>query len=80
MKDLYSHARACPFVPNGSNDHNYCDMKLNDVQATMANSRNSAELLHLWKEWHDKTGPILKSSFLRYVELANESARMNGKF
>lgn len=80
MKDLYSHVRACPYVPITSNVHNYCEMKLDEVQAKMASSRNNGELLHFWKEWHDKTGPILKSRFLRYLELANESARMNGKY
>lgn len=79
MKDLYSHVHICPYDPLPFNDNIFCDMELEDVQKTMANSKNSAELLHIWKEWHDKTGPVLKNRFMRYVDLANQAARMNGK-
>lgn len=79
MKDLYSHVHVCPYASVPFTDNIFCDVELEDVQVTMANSRNSVELLHIWKEWHDKTGPVLKNRFMRYVGLANEAARINGK-
>lgn len=76
MKDVYSNIRICPF-----NNHNsqYCDLLLDpDVKRIMAHSRNPQELLHIWSEWHDKTGPPMKNKFMRYVQLANQASRMNG--
>lgn len=79
MKDLYSHVRVCPYERTPYADNFYCELGLQDVQAIMANSKNNPELLHIWKEWHDKTGLILKNRFMRYVELANQASRINGK-
>ncbi|KAL1513127.1 hypothetical protein ABEB36_002587 [Hypothenemus hampei] len=79
MKDLYAHVRICPFVPNRrSEEPIYCDLDIGDAQKIMANSRNSYELLHLWEEWHDKTGQPMKNKFMRYVNLANQAAALNG--
>jgi peptidyl-dipeptidase A len=78
MKDIYSHVRICPF-----NNHEtlFCDLELDpDVLRIMSNSRNHMELAHTWKEWHDKVGPPMKNKFMRYVQIANQAARMNGKF
>lgn len=44
----------------------------------MAHSRSYEEQLHAWRSWRDATGPKLKDKYLRYVELANEAARLNG--
>ena len=44
----------------------------------MANSKDVNELASSWKEWHEKTGRPLRSKFIRYVELSNEAARLNG--
>lgn len=45
----------------------------------MAKSKDVNELTHMWKQWHDETGRPLRSKFIRYVELSNEAARLNGK-
>lgn len=79
MKDIYSHVRVCPYDPVPLSDNIFCDMQLDDVQVIMANSKNSPQLLHIWREWHDKVGPVLKNRFMRYVELANQAARINGE-
>lgn len=76
MKDIYSSVRICPF---SSASNTYCDLELEpDIKRLMANSRNPDELLHVWKEWHDRTGPPMKNKFMRYVQLANQASRMNG--
>lgn len=76
MKDIYSHIRICPY---NSQEHIYCDLELEpDIKRIMAHSRNHYELVHIWQEWHNKVGPPLKNRFMRYVELANQAARING--
>lgn len=78
MKDIYNNVRICPF---NNFETRYCDLILDpDVRRLMAHSRNIEELGHVWKEWHDKTGPPMKNKFMRYVQLANQASRMNGKF
>lgn len=44
----------------------------------MAKSRDVNELLHMWQQWHEETGRPLRAKFVRYVELSNEAARLNG--
>ncbi|XP_050305397.1 angiotensin-converting enzyme-like isoform X2 [Anthonomus grandis grandis] len=79
MKDLYAHVRICPYTPDPhGQEATYCDLDLSDIQRIMAKSRNHLELLHMWKEWHDKTGPPMKNKFMRYVDLANQAAIKNG--
>lgn len=76
MKDIYNNIRICPF---NNYDPRFCDLVLDpDVKRLMAHSRNPYELLHLWSEWYDKIGPPMKNKFMRYVQLSNEAARMNG--
>ncbi|XP_017783079.1 PREDICTED: angiotensin-converting enzyme-like [Nicrophorus vespilloides] len=76
MKEMYNSVRVCPY---NNKDNRYCDLVLDpDVIRLMEHSRNPGELNHIWKEWHDKTGPPVKNKFMRYVQLANQAARMNG--
>ncbi|XP_066152228.1 angiotensin-converting enzyme-like isoform X2 [Euwallacea fornicatus] len=78
MKDLYAHVRICPYVPNPHVEEAiYCDLELGDIQELMADSRNNLELVHLWKEWHDKTGSPMRNKFMRYVDLANQAASLS---
>lgn len=44
----------------------------------MAKSKDVNELLHMWQQWHEETGRPLRSKFIRYVQLSNEAARLNG--
>ena len=41
-------------------------------------SRNEEELRHVWTEWHDKCGTPIKEKFVRFVELGNKAAKLNG--
>lgn len=50
-----------------------------DLTRIMAKSKDINELTHMWQQWHDETGRPLRSKFIRYVELSNEAARLNGK-
>lgn len=76
MKEIYSHIRICSY---GSEEHDYCDIELEpDVKRLMSHSRNPSELLHVWRDWHDKAGPPMKNKFMRYIQLANQAARMIG--
>uniref|UniRef100_A0AAR5PGC9 Angiotensin-converting enzyme n=1 Tax=Dendroctonus ponderosae TaxID=77166 RepID=A0AAR5PGC9_DENPD len=79
MKDLYANVKICPFIPNEQKtDQVYCDLELMDAQKLMTKSANHLELLHVWEEWHDKTGPPMRNKFMRYVDLANQAAQLNG--
>ena len=49
-----------------------------DLTRIMAKSKDINELTHMWQQWHDETGRPLRSKFIRYVELSNEAARLNG--
>nr|CAI5817343.1 unnamed protein product [Callosobruchus analis] len=77
MKELYGHVRVCPYVFNGEKPM-FCDLELSDVQKIMANSRNHFELLHIWKEWHDKVGDTSEKQIQSIHKLTNQAARING--
>lgn len=49
-----------------------------DMVRVMAESHNASELLYTWREWHDSTGPHMRKSYRRYIELSNEAAKLNG--
>lgn len=44
----------------------------------MAQSKDYDELLYYWHAWHEATGPQLQNKYLRYVQLANRAAKLNG--
>lgn len=78
MKDIYGNAKICPY---NNYDSRYCDLELDpDINRIFSHSRNPDELLHIWKQWHDSVGPPMKNKFMRYVQLANQAARMNGLY
>lgn len=54
-------------------------MLLADLTRIMAKSKDDNELTYMWQQWHEETGRPLRSKFMRYVELSNEAARLNGK-
>jgi peptidyl-dipeptidase A len=49
-----------------------------DLTRIIAQSKDANELAHMWQQWHEETGRPLRSKFIRYVELSNDAARMNG--
>jgi peptidyl-dipeptidase A len=50
---------------------------LEEITRIMANSRDAAELLDVWRGWH-AIAPPMRKDFVRYVELANKGARELG--
>ncbi|XP_037034522.1 angiotensin-converting enzyme-like isoform X2 [Bradysia coprophila] len=57
----------------------YCDLRLDpELIKIMEVSRNQDELLYIWAAYHEKVGSPLKNSFMRYVDLANQAARIHG--
>lgn len=78
MLGNHASAKACPF-PRNSPKPDRCTLPLDpDIKDILAHSRNYNELLHVWNEWRRVAGKPMKTKFLRYVELINEAARMNG--
>lgn len=90
MKDTYNNAKVCPYrrAPFGidpklgnymSSPTQYCDLKLDpDLVRLMATTRDDGELRYIWNAWHDKTGPPLRNTFMRYLDLANQAAIEHG--
>ncbi|XP_065090381.1 angiotensin-converting enzyme-like [Ochlerotatus camptorhynchus] len=94
MKDNYNNAKLCPFhgplatavASDSSKSSNYvtgytayCDLKLEpDIAQIMETSRIEPELRHYWSAWREKTGPPVKNTFMRYLDLANQAAERHG--
>ncbi|PRD34939.1 UNVERIFIED_CONTAM: Angiotensin-converting enzyme [Trichonephila clavipes] len=49
-----------------------------ELTEILMSSRNYAELKHIWAQWRDVTGKKMKDMFLRYIELSNDAACLNG--
>ncbi|XP_054620316.1 angiotensin-converting enzyme isoform X2 [Dunckerocampus dactyliophorus] len=71
METKYSVAEVC-------REKGQCHPLDPDLQKIMAESRDYDELLFAWKGWRDAAGKVLRSDYKRYVELANQAARLNG--
>lgn len=41
-------------------------------------SRDEAKLKYTWLAWHEKTGPPIRNTFMRYINLANQAAYVHG--
>src|SRR5580765_7291804 len=67
MEGAYGKGKYCPPGKDKCLD-------LEDITKIMANSRDNAELLDVWRGWHT-IAPPLRKDFARYVELANKGAR-----
>ncbi|KAK6620053.1 hypothetical protein RUM43_011874 [Polyplax serrata] len=77
MKEIYTKGTICPYNKNPV----YCNQKLEPtLSKTMARSRDYHELLHVWKSWRDAVGPGIRQKYIRYVQLANQAARLSGFF
>src|SRR6266508_5437673 len=70
MEGAYGKGKYCP--PGKAK----C-LDLEDITKIMANGRDPAELLDVWRGWH-AIAPPLRKDFTRYVELANKGARELG--
>jgi peptidyl-dipeptidase A len=67
MQSSYSTGKYCPDGPESCRN-------FDQLSATMAASRDPAELLDTWVGWHTTARPI-RQDYQRFVELANEGAR-----
>uniref|UniRef100_A0A1S4GWX3 Angiotensin-converting enzyme n=1 Tax=Anopheles gambiae TaxID=7165 RepID=A0A1S4GWX3_ANOGA len=57
----------------------YCDLKINsDLTRIMETSRSEPELRYYWVAWREKTGPPVRNTFMRYLNLANQAAEQHG--
>ena len=52
-------------------------LDLEDITRIMANSRDPAQLLEVWKGWH-AVAPPMRANYRRFVELSNKGARELG--
>ena len=73
MEGAYGKGRACA---EGEKDPAKC-LDINQVTRVMADSRNPAELLSVWRGWHAVGAPMRKD-YQRFVELSNKGAREIG--
>jgi peptidyl-dipeptidase A len=73
MEGAYGKGRACK---EGEKDQSKC-LDINQVTKVMAESRNPAELLQVWRGWH-AVGAPLRKDYQRFVELSNQGAREIG--
>jgi peptidyl-dipeptidase A len=70
MEGAYGKGKYCPPGKDKCLD-------LEEITRIMANSRDAAELLDVWRGWH-AIAPPMRKDFVRYVELANKGARELG--
>lgn len=76
MQDVYAKAKVCSFM---SSLPEPCTLSIEpELTKILKESRNYYELKHVWSSWRDETGKKMKKNFLRYVELSNEAACLNG--
>ncbi|GBN75145.1 Angiotensin-converting enzyme [Araneus ventricosus] len=76
MEDIYAKAKLCRFDSLSSEP---CDLSLEpELVEIFISSRNEAELKYYWSQWRDETGKKMKDKYIRYVELANQVACLNG--
>lgn len=58
----------------------FCDLRLDpDLNRIMEHSRLEPELRYVWAAFRDKTGPPIKNTFMRYLDLANQAAEKHGE-
>ncbi|XP_076045053.1 angiotensin-converting enzyme-like isoform X2 [Oratosquilla oratoria] len=74
METIYSTATICEFFRPDK-----CDLVLEpDIEAIMAYSKSWDELEHVWKSWRDETGKKMRQDFIKFVELSNKAAELDG--
>lgn len=78
MESVYGKGKYCPASAPKSGDTNgdKC-LDITEMTRILAQSRDEAELLEVWRGWH-AISPPMKKDFQRYVELANKGARELG--
>jgi peptidyl-dipeptidase A len=72
MEGAYGKGKYCPV----KGDESKC-LDIEQITRIMANSRNPAELLNVWRGWRTISPPMRKD-YERFVELSNKGARELG--
>lgn len=73
MQNIYSTAKICDYK-----NRTKCDLALEpELTEILIRSRDPEELKHIWVEWRKASGEKVKSLYSRYVELANEIAKLH---
>lgn len=76
MGRIYGEYQACRTNPNtGVNECMYLEPELTEL---MAQNGNYDDHLWAWQNWHNGVGRQLRPLYLRYVELKNKEAQLNG--
>lgn len=76
MQDVYATAKVCSFMASLVEP---CTLSIEpELTEILKTSTNYYELKHVWSAWRDETGKKMKKSFIRYAELSNEAACLNG--
>jgi peptidyl-dipeptidase A len=70
MEGVYGRGTYCPGDPKPCLD-------INEITRIMAESRDNAELLDVWKGWRT-VSPPMREDYTRFVELSNKGARELG--
>lgn len=70
MEGMYGRGEYCPGDPRPCLD-------INEITKIMAESRDNAELLDVWRGWRT-VSPPMRDDYARFVELSNKGARELG--
>lgn len=71
------HAARC-FVPtNGIPSSLQNSFRLPEIAEILANSRDEKELRHVWTQWREKSGKLIRKQFAEFVNLTQEVALLN---
>lgn len=78
MSGNHGGAKICPYVRT-TNMSDECNVALEPtIKNVLQDSKDYDERLYVWNEWRKVSGKPMKEKYIRYVELENESARLNG--
>ena len=50
-----------------------------EMTEKLAELKDYDELAYIWKAWRDASGKLMRDQFLKYVQLSNQAAELNGK-
>ena len=52
-----------------------------DIEAILADTANRSweELAYYWQEWRNKSGKLMRDSFIEYLAIENEAAEANSE-
>src|SRR5882672_3770108 len=76
LEAMYGEGKYCPPGTNKDGKGTGCH-NIDDLEETLATSRNYGDLTEAWVGWHSIAKPM-RPKYQRFVELANEGARELG--